>query len=108
MPYYVKNVLLVCLQVILLFIIYLIYFRPDGGSIESAYKILKGMNSNSFNYFEAHMSEISANKNYTVINGAKAVSTINFFSQCVRLNRPCLIQNIAKDWPAVKEDWAKS
>lgn len=43
---------------VLMFIIYVIYFRADGGSIENAIKILKGLNSNTFNYLTANMEQI--------------------------------------------------
>ena len=39
---------------ILLFIIYAIYFRADGGNYDNILKILKGLNSNTFNYLETN------------------------------------------------------
>jgi len=39
---------------ILLFIIYALYFRADGGNYENIIKILKGLNSNTFNYLETN------------------------------------------------------
>ena len=53
-PYYIKNVFLMSILSVVLFIIYCVYFRSDGGSIKSAMKILKGLNSNTFNYLEEH------------------------------------------------------
>jgi len=53
MPYYVKNVFLFGIQVLLLFVIYVVYFRADGGSLENAYKIFMGLNRNTFNYLSS-------------------------------------------------------
>ena len=47
---------------VLLFIIYVIYFRADGGSLQAALKILKGLNSNTFNYLEANKHMIRADQ----------------------------------------------
>ena len=49
-PYFIKNLFLMIIQAVLILIIYLIFFRADGGSIENAYKILRGLNSKTFNY----------------------------------------------------------
>jgi len=42
----------------LLFIIYAIYFRADGGNLMNAIKILKGLNSNTFNYLESNKHHV--------------------------------------------------
>ena len=49
-PYYIRNMVLLLIQGLLLALIYMIFFRADGGSLEKALKILKGLNSNTFNY----------------------------------------------------------
>lgn len=46
----------------LLFVIYIMYFRPDGGSINNAMKILKGLNSNTFNYLDANKAQLNVDK----------------------------------------------
>ena len=51
-PYYIKNFFLMCILSVLMFIIYCVYFRNDGGTLKSAFKILKGLNSDVFNYLE--------------------------------------------------------
>lgn len=62
---------------ILLFFIYIIYFRSDGGSIASAMKILKGLNSNTFNYLEENMRDLRADRGIPPfeIAGGKSLST---------------------------------
>ena len=67
---------------ILLFLIYIVYFRSDGGSLASAMKILKGLNSNTFNYLEENMHDLRADRSIAPfeIAGGKSVSTQQFFS----------------------------
>jgi hypothetical protein len=36
---------------------------------------------------------------------ARNVNTLEFFSDCVRLNRPCALRNLAQTWPATK-NWS--
>lgn len=57
-PYYIKNLFLMLTLAVLLLIIYVIYFRADGGSLESIMKIMKGLNSNTFNYLETHQDKL--------------------------------------------------
>ncbi len=90
-----------CNLAILLFIIYVVYFRPDGGSIQNAFKIIKGLNSNTFNYLENHKERLQLDKAIPVLT--KITSSLVFFSTCVRLNRPCILEELAKNWPATLE-----
>lgn len=53
-PYYIKNAFFLAVQAVLLLFIYLIYFRSDGGSLKNAVKIMRGLNSTTFNYMESH------------------------------------------------------
>ena len=46
----------------MLSLIYLVYFRPDGGNLSSALKILKGLNSNTFNYLESNSGTLMVDK----------------------------------------------
>ena len=87
----------------LLTIIYLVYFRPDGGNLTSALKILKGLNSNTFNYLESNSGTLMIEKDVPMWKKGQTITTISFFSTCVRLNKPCVIQGLASEWPATKE-----
>ena len=88
---------------VLLFIIYVIYFRPDGGSIQNAMKILKGLNSNTFNYLDANRAQLNVDKDIPIFKAGATISTMNFFGSCVRINKPCVMQQLAADWRATKE-----
>ena len=61
-PYYVKNIFLMAVLSILLFVIYVIYFRADGGNYQAIMKILQGMNSNTFNYLETNKHVLQVGK----------------------------------------------
>ena len=94
---------------ILLFIIYAIYFRADGGNYANIIKILKGLNSNTFNYLETNKNLLGLERampDYKIEHdnaAAKNVNTLQFFSDCVRLNRPCALRNLAEKWPATQK-----
>ena len=60
--YHIKNIFLMMIMSFLLFVIYIMYFRPDGGSINNAMKILKGLNSNTFNYLDANKAQLNVDK----------------------------------------------
>ena len=51
----IKNIFLIAVLVFFLFVMDVIYFRADGGgNIKSASNILKGLNSNTFNFLQAN------------------------------------------------------
>ena len=49
-PFYVKNFFLLCILSLILSFVYLFYFRKDGMHVLNIQRILKGLNSNTFNY----------------------------------------------------------
>jgi len=57
----------------LLFVIYAIYFRADGGSLQNALKILKGLNSNTFNYLEANKHMLRADSGPTWMDATTGI-----------------------------------
>jgi hypothetical protein len=52
-PFYIRNLFLMLVMGVLIFIIYCIYFRADGNSYLNIMNILRGLNSNTFNYLES-------------------------------------------------------
>lgn len=83
-------------------VIYLIYFRKDGMVYQNIPKILKGLNSNTFNYSEAHSESLRLTK--LLNNYPSQMNTNPFIADCVRINKPCKFENLAKTWPAF-EKW---
>jgi len=53
-PYYIKNIVLMIALALTLFVIYIFYFRTDGGSYNAMLQIMKGFNSNTFNFLETN------------------------------------------------------
>jgi hypothetical protein len=56
-PFYIKNMFLLIILGVLLSLIYFVYFAREGGGtirIQSISKLLKGLNSDTFNYLTAH------------------------------------------------------
>lgn len=122
-PYFIKNMFLLLIQMAILLVIYLIYFRTDGGSIQSAIKILRGLNSDTFNYLETNKKKLNVNnaipffvdtwhaEKFEEMKKAmplvspelREVNTVKFFSQCVRFNKPCVVNLFALRFNAYKE-----
>ena len=61
-PFYIKNLFLLGILWLILAFVYLIYFRRDGMVIQNISKILKGLNSNTFNYLEVHSEPLRLTK----------------------------------------------
>ena len=97
-PFYIKNFFLLCLLGLALLSIYVVYFRSDGMSIENLPRILKGLNSNTFNYLETHKEPLRLTK--LLNNYPPQISTLTFMDDCLRINKPCKFEGLAKDWPA--------
>jgi len=108
-----------CFQAVLILIIYLIFFRADGGSMENAYKILRGLNSKTFNYLTHSdvKSTLGVGKELPIFHmpgdepktdmsapfdseDEEVINSMKFFSQCVRWNRPCKVKRFTKTWNA--------
>ena len=53
-PAYLKNLILLITQAILLIVIYFVYMRGDG-HLHSAIKIMNGMTSHTFNYMTRNL-----------------------------------------------------
>lgn len=88
--YFVKNIFLLCVLSVMLFIVYVVYFRADGGSYKNAVKILKGLNSNTFNHLQAHSSKnLRVDQKVWKFGIGQQVTPLRFFSECVKFNKPC-------------------
>ena len=68
-------------------------------------KILKGLNSNTMNYMEANKKQLNADKHIPMFmfKTGYGITSGQFFSQCVRINKPCHLQGLAATWPVTKE-----
>jgi len=89
--------------------------------MENAYKILRGLNSKTFNYLTHSdvKSTLGVGKELPVFHMpgdgptgtspslsdlfSEEINSMKFFSQCVRWNRPCKVKRFAKTWNAFTE-----
>lgn len=65
-PYIIKKFCSLIALAVVLLIVYVAYFRADG-SVYAVMKILKGLNSSTFNYLEAHKNELYLHKSVPVL-----------------------------------------
>ena len=102
-PAIVRNLFLMIGLTLILVPIYLIYFFPGDSSYQSMLKLLKGMNSSTFNYLENKKDRLLINRAVPELSKSFSgswPSSQEFFSDCVRMNRPCVLRSLAKTWPA--------
>lgn len=104
-PYYIKNLFLMIVLAIALFVIYVVYFRADGGHYTNVLNIIRGLNSQTFNYLEAN-SKFDLGLDWNTLPQYNAsedsIDTVLFTSECLRTNRPCVFRDLAKHWPATR------
>ena len=100
-PGYIKNIFLLGFLAFMLTIIYAVYLAKDGSSelrIQSIMKLLKGLDSDTFNYLAGHSETLKLTKllnNYQV-----QIDSNQFMDECARINKPCKFEGMAKTWPA--------
>ena len=61
-PFYIKNLALLIFMSIFLFVCYMVYFRKDCMTITNITRVLKGLNSNTFNYLESNSDSLRIGK----------------------------------------------
>jgi hypothetical protein len=103
-PGSIKNVFLLGFLTFLLIIIYAIYFSKDGTSalrIQSIVKLLKGLNSDTFNYLTGHSETLKLTK--LLNNYQMQINSNQFIDECMRISKPCKFEGMAKSWPGYSE-----
>jgi hypothetical protein len=66
--------------------------------------VLAGLNSQTFNYLARHDEELQLTENVKSMIPV-ATSSVDFYSSCVALNRPCLFRGLSRQWQAYNK-WA--
>lgn len=94
-----KNLVLMVILACILLPIYFMNFRRDTMGVTNVYKILAGLNSNTFNYLSEHAEDLKITSKIKSLS-ATTVHSVDFMASCVSLNRPCLINGLSKTWPA--------
>jgi hypothetical protein len=100
-PFYLRNFVLLVQLAFLLLCVYLVYFRKDGMVIQNITKILKGLNSNTFNYLTSHSESLRLTK--LLNNYGYPITSNQFMDDCLRISKPCKFGNLSKTWPAYKK-----
>ncbi len=61
-PYYIKNFFMLVALVFFLLVVYGVYFSREGVYVKSITKILRGLNSETFNYLQDHRGSLKITK----------------------------------------------
>lgn len=105
-PFYIKNAVLLGVLSFLMSVIYVLHFRKDGGNLSSIPRILKGLNSQTFNWLQDHSESLRMTK---LLNNYQAqVSTNLFMDDCVRITKACKFEGLARTWPGFSKLQYKS
>jgi len=100
-PFYIKNFVLLCALVALMGFIYIVYFRKDGMNVQNVLKVLKGLHSGTFNYLGSHTDSLRLTK---LLNNYQAqINSNQFVNDCLRINKPCKFEGLAKTWLAFQK-----
>lgn len=95
-PYYIKNLFLIGALLVFMGFVQLVYFGSDGVYVKSITKLLRGLNSDIFNFLSEHRAPLRLQdtlSNYPL----QTISSQSFVSECLRLSRPCLMNELARD-----------
>jgi hypothetical protein len=103
-PYFVKNLIILVLMAAVMVPTYIFNQRAGDLSVRTVYRMIAGLNSHTFEYIHTKQQGLMITPSIKSIN-MQRISPVNFYSTCVTVNRPCLIQGMAKTWPAY-ERWS--
>ena len=98
-PYFMKNLFLLLILACILVPIYFVHFRKESLGVTNIYKVLAGLNSQTFNYLSTHDKELSITENVKSLS-LVAMQPQEFYSSCVALSRPCFLSGMARQWKA--------
>jgi hypothetical protein len=105
MPYFVKNLVLLAIMGFILVYIYFVNFLGHSKlEMKSIMKVIAGLNSHTFNFLLQHEKDLMITQTTKTVK-VTSVRTVDFYSSCISLNRPCILPGMAKTWPAY-EKWA--
>lgn len=107
-PYFLKNLVLLGMLSVILLLNYLVHFQKAELTVQNVYKLIAGLNSQTFNYLQSS----SSIEKLTITPQIKKVNVlttrpVDFYSNCVSRSRPCFMSAMAKAWPAYS-NWAYS
>jgi hypothetical protein len=101
-PYYTRNIFLMAVLACALTVIYFLYFSKEISSISQIPKLLKGLNSVTFNTLDKDAEDLKATSEAIRFNyEANPVEYKTFYNNCIRFNKVCFVQNFAANWEAL-------
>jgi hypothetical protein len=103
-PYFIKNLILLLILGFVLVLNYLMIYRRDTVVIQDVYKMMAGLDSETFNFLSSNDEMLMIKSKIKSISATRA-KQVDFYSSCVSLSRPCLLPSLAKVWPAYNS-WA--
>ena len=62
-PYFIKNLILLLILAGILMPIYFVHFRKESLGVTNIYKVLAGLNSQTFNYLSKHDRDLNISEN---------------------------------------------
>ena len=103
-PYFIKNIILLSLMACVMVPTYILNYRAGELNIKTVYRMIAGLNSDTFEYIQANERDLMITPSIKSVN-AQRVTTIDFYMSCVVFSRPCLLSGMSKTWPAF-DKWA--
>jgi hypothetical protein len=102
-PYYIKNFFILVALVVFLLAVYAIYFSSEGVYVTSIAKILRGLNSETFNYLQDHRDSLKITEKLQTYQVDALPNAQQFMTDCMRLSRPCIFDGLGLNSTAVKK-----
>ena len=102
-PYYIKNFFILVALLLFLSVTYLIYFSREGVYMKSITKILRGLNSETYNYLQGHKESLRITPVIQTYRDGIQPTPQQFMTDCLRLNRPCIFDGMGLNSSAVNK-----
>jgi hypothetical protein len=71
--------------------------------VKNITKILRGLNSETFNYLQDHRASLQITKLLQTYREGTVPTSQQFMTDCLRLNRPCIIDGLGLNSTAVQK-----
>jgi hypothetical protein len=79
---------------------YVLHNRSGNLSIKTVERMIAGLNSHIFDYLLAHAEHDLKITDQVKSQNVNRLTQVDFYMNCVSLNRPCSLPGLAKSWPA--------
>jgi len=83
----------------ILLYIYIVQFLGQTMEFKTIHKVLAGIHSHTYAFLLKNEEELMIDEVIKTVK-VSSVRTVDFYSNCVSLNRLCYLPDMAKTWPA--------